>query len=548
MLDTRLTSTLAFACALTVAALATGCNRADKPAAAAAASAPTEAPLPSPGKFLASVCVNGQCGVLDQTGAIVVPFDNDYDAFAPFMFERHVVASKNSQWFLVSADAKDAPRAISTDIFDVAEHHFGFSRDGKVGLLDSSGQEVQAPRFESLYPGGEKQYIVYEVNGKQGILSSQGKLLTEAVYNDMTVRGDQTLVTAQRDGEHWVVVLKDGTQKKVDYDNLSSSPEDGHFVASRDGKHGLANAAGDLVVPLTYSWLGTPGGGRVAFKEQDGSLCGYLDYTGKVVIEPRFSECEPFGKKGAFAKAPPQPAAAASASASGEPAKEKFGFIGLDGTWLVPPTYDHAGPAGRTLLGNLRHVAGQAHVGRLEGLLNYKMGLFDLDQGKETVAPQYANLGYLAPNLYVFSDSTSPTVSLNLLSQESPVAAVGLMDGSGKVLLKPEQFVNIERHASGRYLVARTGDIVPYVALHGLDGKQLIEPRWHDLVIDEARAVVLGYWVGGTGDNAERALRAVYDLRGQPIFTVKRSECGVDQLMNASGKPIWPLEGCPKKT
>ncbi len=529
------------------ALLSAGCQSStpdsqDKPAVAAKAEPP-----PGPAEFVVPLCPNAKCGVFDSHGKLLVPFEHGYENVMIAFAKDHVLALKDGQWSLFDVRSGQKLKDLATSSDDLytlpGGELFGFKRDGKIGLIDEQGKDVQPPHYDDLFAGGHDQYIGYVVNGKNGLLDLQGKVLAEPLYDELAVNDDFDryggLVDGKRGEQEWLVNLKDGSQKQVSYSRLSKLA-DGHMVASDDaGKQGLADAKGELTIPLKYEWLGTPGAGLVAFREAADQPCGYLDYQGKVAIAAKFASCEPFGQHGALAKAQP----------ASEGAESKFGVIGRDGQWLAPPGYDYADSAGRTTLGMLNDVPGLTLVGHQVTPLQFTWGIYDTDHGREVLAPKYDTLGALTADRFVFSDAQSPHVDFTLLGDTQSVPAIGVMDAAGKVLLKPEQFVDIQLDKNGRYLVAEDGAAVPHQALYDLDGHQLVPPQWNELKIDPVRRAIFAYAVDGTGDDANHELRAVYDLQGKPLFQSKTTACGAEQVLDGDGKVIWPQDPtpyCPK--
>lgn len=516
------------------ALLLSACGSGDKPAAReeATAAAPK---TPAPAAFNAALCLNDHCGLVDQTGGLLVPFENDYESFSSFVMHETTLVKKGEQWQLLDAKTQAPIKTLDGDVYNAASGYFGFERDGKVGLMDFKGNEVQAPRFDQIYTGGASQYIGFDIGDKRGLLDAHGKLLSEAVFDSANVRDDFDLrgglVTAERGQAHWIIDLKNGAQKEVPYEQLGQL-YDGHMVASviLANKNGLADASGSLTIPLKYEWLGQPGEGLVAFREK-GDSCGYMDYQGKVVIEPRFISCQAFGKKGAFVK-----------ENTADGGVGKAGFIDRSGAWIVPPTYVDVGEAGHSVLGMIGYVPGYNAIYKETSPLTYDVGLFDTNQGRELLAPSFQQVGVLTPERLLFSPKNAPMLDFSFLGQANKVPAVGLMDAGGKVLLKPERFMNLELDKSRRYIVATDSAERPHQALYDLDGNELIAPQWHKLEIDLANAVVFGYEVEGMGDDEVQHLKAAYDLAGKPLFVVKRTECGAEQLVDGAGKTVWPQD------
>ncbi len=518
------------------ALLLSACGTGDKPAAQESAPAPK---IAAPSPFNVGICLDDHCGVVDQAGTLRVPFDDGYGYVSPFVMQDTALVGKDGQWQLLDLKTKKAIKTLDGDIYNAAPGYFGFERDGKIGVMDFTGNEVQPPRFDQLYTGGENQYIGFDIGDKRGMLDVQAKPLAEPIYDSAAINDDFDLrgglVTAERGERYWVIDLKNRAQKEVPYERLGQM-YDGHMVASLilANKNGLADASGALTVPMDYAWLGEPGEGLVAFREKSDGDCGYLDYQGKVVIEPRFASCQPFGKKGALVK---------EKGADGQ--SGKVGFVDRAGTWLVQPTYMDVGDAGHTMLGMIGYVPGYNAVYKQTGAFTFDVGLFDTREGKELLAPTYQQVGVLTPDRLLFSPKDAPMLDFTFLGQANKVPAVGLMDASGKVLLKPERYINLELDKSGRYVLAKDGAERPRVALYDLDGHELIAPQWHELKIDAKNAVIFAYEVEGSGDDEVRHLRGAYDLAGKPLFAVMTAACGAEQLVNGAGKPIWPQDVTP---
>ncbi|CAM4007510.1 hypothetical protein CCOS865_01534 [Pseudomonas reidholzensis] len=491
------------------------------------------------------VCVNEQCAVIDQTGALRVGPDNDYASIYAVPFSNTFIFGRDGYWNLASGDGKQVLKANFTDeLFTLTPGYFGFVRDGKVGVMDEQGKEVQPATFDDVYVGGDNDFIVYEIDELRGILSAKGEKISDAVFDSMYVRDEfakrGNWVLAERDGQSWGYNLDSKVLKQLDFDSIESAA-DGHLVVAKEGVtgKGLADAAGNLLIPIGQYWLGTPGGGLVAFKSAYDSACGYLDYQGKVVIEGKFEACETFGKTGAMVQLPRT-----------EQGRGKAGMIGHDGKWLIEPQYDSVGDAGIGLLGMAGHRPGFNHIGVLQNMFTATYGTINLDTGKVVFAPTYTQIGVITPERFAFSDAQSPRKSLMVLGMANTVQTVGVMDAKGKVLIKPEQFVGIKLTADQHHLLAAEGSSSDdNRALYDLDGKLLVPAKWQDVQVDEARGAIFAYQVEGNGDDAVRSLRALYRLDGSVVFDTNRLPCGAEQVVDGKGKVLWPSDPqahCPQ--
>ncbi|MDR2307827.1 MAG: WG repeat-containing protein [Paucimonas sp.] len=501
--------------------------------------------VPAIGALTIPLCVNDECAVLDQNGAFRIAPGSEFTQLYTQPFTDAFIFGRGDYWHLASGDGKQVIRADLTDeLYTLTPGLFGFGRDGKVGVMDEQGKEVQPAVFDTVYVGGDNQFIVYEIDDLRGILTPKGEKVSEAVFDSLYVREDfakrGNWVLAERQGEHWGYNLQTQALRKLDFDTILSAA-DGHLVVSREGVagKGLADAAGDLVIALEKNWLGTPGGGLVAFRDGYDKPCGYLDYQGKVVIEAQYQSCEPFGKVGGMVQVQ-----------GNEGGRGKSGMIGHDGKWLIEPEYDSVGDAGMGLLGMSGHRPGFSHIGKLQSAFLATYGTMDLDQGKVLFQPTYQQIGLVAPKRLAFTELKSPRKTVMLFGMPSEAATVGLMDDRGQVLIKPEQFVSYQLLADGHHLLAAEGNGAQALrALYDLDGKLLVPAKWQDVTVDEGRGAIFGYRVEGNGDDAVRTLRALYRLDGSVVFETNRLPCGAEQVVDGKGQVLWPQDAqayCPE--
>ncbi|KAF1071526.1 MAG: hypothetical protein GAK45_00494 [Pseudomonas citronellolis] len=519
-------------CATFASLLLAGCDSSDKTAA-------TPAPVEIPMSALAlPLCLDGHCGVVDQNAKVLLSFDNPYNNILPNGFKDSVFLAGDEHWSLASADGKTVHKAdLGDTLIDLTPGFYGFMREGKYGVIDRNGVEVQPPQYDDIYPSSPAQFIIFERDGLRGILDAQARPVTEALYSSSDVNIDPIrqgrLVMAERDEQPWLIDLDTHKQQTVDFGALKERGDEHLVVTSPDHSHeGLADAHGTLLIPTRYHWLGTPAAGRVAFRERYDAPCGYLDYQGKVVIPAQFANCEPFGKQGALAQ-----------EAKPDDSTGLYGFIDAQGQWKIPPTYDSADKAGLTAMGFTQAVPGYSVIGKNDGPFKRHYGLFSTDEGKELFAPTHALLGVIGQGLFAFSEDNSPQATINLMGQTSNAPAIGVMDRQGHTLIAPSQFIEASLDSSGRYLELIDGiDWQAHTALYDLKGQQVVAPKWMKLSIDPQRGYILAYSISGTAADQVEDLEALFDLQGKPRFTVQEVACGASQLQDANGKPVWPLD------
>jgi hypothetical protein len=481
------------------------------------------------------VLVNHTFAVADENGKLLIPFEGEYQPRIAGDYQNTVWAVKDEAWWLVNKDATQVIKASFSDesLGELTQGYFWFSKGGKYGIVDAQGNIAQPAEYDEIYTGGDSEYIVVEVKGKAALMNARGEILTEAVYDEVdftrNLRENGGLVMARRDGENWVINTQTKAQQKASYAELRGI-ENGYIKTySQEGKFGLADLEGNPLIPAQYVYLGTPAEGLLAYVEDYGASCGYMDLQGKSVIPPKFSQCRDFGKKGAFAQ-----------EKDAEGGGGKYGLIDREGKWVIPPKYDHADEAGVADSGFPGHAPGYASIATLSDLFTVQAGLFDTDKGVEIIAPQYAHVSVLTENLLRFSKADSPQLNSPF---GVPLPTVGIMDRSGKALLDPAQFTSIGLDDSGQFIVA-VGE--GSRALFDLNGKELIAPEWPILKVDVRLNVIFAYqeWQDNKG-NKFPVLRAAYALDGKPLFSVRETACGAEQLLDGEGKVVWPQDEKP---
>ncbi|WP_250450883.1 WG repeat-containing protein [Caballeronia sp. ATUFL_M2_KS44] len=506
--------------------------------AACSSKTETKTHLPSTADFNVAVCVNGACGLIDQNASELIPFTKGEPGLVTFPMQGTMLLKYGNKLQLVDQKSRKVIKSFGGDFYEATPGYFGFLRGDKFGVANFKGDEIQPPRFDSVFPGGENQYIGFEIGQKRGMLKADGTTLTGAEFDSTEVLGDPDKhagwVVADSGDEHWIVNVHTGARKKAAFRRIDDIGDD-HMVVSmiRDG-YGLIDSQGKQVLPRKFEWLGTPGGGLVAYREGSSAPCGYMDYAGKTVIAPKYRKCGTFGKRAALV----QPQRDQSDD------DNKYIAIDKSGRQILQTEYTDTAGARRTIMGNVSSVPGYEAVFTSTGLFSWKAGIFNLDEAREEISPVYYLIGIVAPDRYVFSKEGKPAINTANGSEPLPTIMteselLGLMDRSGTVLVKPDRYIQITLDKSGKYLRALS---LNGEALLDLNGNTLIAPQWDKLVIDEAKGAIFGYTVYLDGMQEQKTLRAAYDLNGNTLFSVTRAACGAQQLVDGAGNPVWPKD------
>lgn len=295
-----------------------------------------------------------------------------------------------------------------------------FQKDDKWGLMDLSGKWVLPPVFDN-YKFYDKSSSCNgkapaESGGRTGIYDLVAdKWVVEPLYDSAWVYDDYYSV--KLDGkETWL--RYDGSLLTGEWYDEVESFRDGIAMVIKDGKYGFIRKDGTWVVEPVYDgfdiYVHAPGHIKAFFivvgrdkegdeirkygfvdpkgtllagrmfdgvydfstglaKVKDGNLYGYIDITGKIIIEPKFKKAGPFMDN------------RAAASLNGK----TYGYIDRTGEWKIKPQFEEAE--------NFAEGGDPANYAVVKK--NGKWGIIDLD-GNLPVDCIYDSIGNAAVGVY----------------------------------------------------------------------------------------------------------------------------------------------------
>ena len=274
-------------------------------------------------------------GFIDEAGEEVIPLA--YDWVQDFRGKVALVAIDKSHWTLldsrgcrlidppwseqpgfpffdrplnaIPADGRwglmdDSGRWVVPPTFEsLGAVHEGLAsakRDGKLGYIDTSGKWVIEPRFDSAWwfgCAGSKDVTVVEIGKQHGLINRKGELLY-LTPNELRCDGGPLIrsVTPRVPGEDALsrrYGLIDETGRVVVEPRFHSifDLSEGLYLAFLDGKPSYLDTEGRTVISGV-------GGGEFhegfAVHIGPSRLAGYIDRTGRVVIEPAYERASDF--------------------------------------------------------------------------------------------------------------------------------------------------------------------------------------------------------------------------------------------------------------
>jgi len=212
------------------------------------------------------------------------------------------------------------------------------------GLIDHEGQYHGGDRFYSAMRGYYDGILVAQDQESEnwGYYDLDGNNLFGKEFHDASVFSlDLAPAATLEEGNLYGYIAKDGNWVIEPQFDLASvfDEESGLAMVRRGGentgKYGFINTAGELVIDYSYSYAGSFAQGYAPIKKStiSGALdWGFIDPTGTIVYEAQdWGYCRGFSE-------------GMAAVCIGDPNGEEalWGYIGLDGQWVIEPQFKDA--------------------------------------------------------------------------------------------------------------------------------------------------------------------------------------------------------------
>jgi len=274
---------------------------------------------------MSKVVKNGKYGFMDQTGNIVI--DMQYDFARAFSEEFAAVSTGgfrdidkdyvDGKWGFIDRSGKVVVPIIYDKVCNFSEGLAAVVENGKLGFVDITGKVVIPPTYnygmyEEYYfcndlavvsTGGfdSPGFSVIDRTGNPafdfkydyGRLTGYSEgMLAVGVGGDWGFGGSYYLARSYNGGKYGFIDTDGNEIIAPIYDYVDDFHE-GIAVVCKDGKLGAIDKEGNVVVPIIYANVSHSSEGLLCVCNDDGKW-GYVDHTGKVVIDFKFDLCNNF--------------------------------------------------------------------------------------------------------------------------------------------------------------------------------------------------------------------------------------------------------------
>ena len=215
-----------------------------------------------------------------------------------------------------------------------------------IGLLDDSGKIVVNPGsyvFDPLSPPGYGVILFKDrpgSDGLYGIMGRDGTVVVPASYSNIQPFREGLARVQRWQNDDFGFIDRSGNWRiKPTYSRVSDFSE-GLAYFSNSTTEGFIDTKGEVAFSQPYEavYLQSPymfKEGLLAFFDKKINKAGYIDKTGKVVIEPEFDRAKPFSEGFAAFNRGGSPKEGASWDLLGG-----WGFIDYRGRMTIPPTFE----------------------------------------------------------------------------------------------------------------------------------------------------------------------------------------------------------------
>jgi len=194
---------------------------------------------------------NGKYGYIDETGKLVI--EKKFEFAAPF-----------------------------------SEGLANVKSGGKWGFIDEKGEFVIEPKYDRTGPFREGLGYV-ALGGKSGFVDKKGAVVIK-IEHDWVGAPSCGMILFKRDGKCGYLDLKGGVAIEPKFKLSTDFFEDAAFTKDKDGFYYFDKKGAELFAGKRFDEVSNFADGLacVAQKGKDGKKYGFIDKTGKFVIEPAF--------------------------------------------------------------------------------------------------------------------------------------------------------------------------------------------------------------------------------------------------------------------
>lgn len=190
-------------------------------------------------------------------------------------------------------------------------NYFILNQDNKIGVIDRNGNIIIDPIYEEIkIPNPEKPLFACYNNDSIKILNAnKEEILTdyqkvepirlESIASDLMY--EKSVLKYLENGKYGLINFDGKKITKPIYDEITGVPyKEGELLVKQNEKYGVINIKGNKLIKIAYDKIEVDGyyeksgyqyaGYIISNTTEEGYRYGYIDYKGKLILDPEYNE------------------------------------------------------------------------------------------------------------------------------------------------------------------------------------------------------------------------------------------------------------------
>lgn len=183
-----------------------------------------------------------------------------------------------------------------------------YDLDEKVGVVDEEGKIVIEPKYDQIYiPNKSKDiFICFEgetyvvINERGSDIFTEYEEVFPIFISENSLEMEKDVLTYKKGDLYGLIDLSGKKLTDAIYEDIQSlKNKPGNIAVKKDGLYGVLDSEGNIIIPAKYNSVKgdeycseLDGYERTGYiiseKTKTGIIFGYVDYTGKVLIKPKY--------------------------------------------------------------------------------------------------------------------------------------------------------------------------------------------------------------------------------------------------------------------
>lgn len=194
------------------------------------------------------------------------------------------------------------------------------------GIINSDGYFIVNPKYDTISPFSEGRATVIDSEGFK-IIDESGKVITPKAYSIISdyQEGRAVAANTNEQGEYLYGYLNRRGNEVIalSYESANNFINGKALVKMKAGSFALIDLTGKVLKSYPYEMVDDYGEGMLAFRKSNEGKWGYMDESGKVMIEPKFTGTQSFIEGKAIVNV-----------------DNNYGLIDTQGNYIIKPNYN----------------------------------------------------------------------------------------------------------------------------------------------------------------------------------------------------------------